>query len=192
VSRHPRLVVPPAALVLLVGAAGSGKTTLAARHFAPAEILSSDAYRAKVSGDPTDQTVTREAFRRLHAELERRMAAGTRTVVDATNVQPWARRRLRDGARRHGREVVALVLALPLEVCLARNAARKGRPVPPSVIRDQDRALQRSVLQLAAEGYASVVVMAEAAQVDDLEVVLAEGAERRAQRNVPKERHPAL
>ena len=45
------ILVPDPSLVLLVGAAGAGKTTFAARHFAPDEVLSSDAYRAVVSGD---------------------------------------------------------------------------------------------------------------------------------------------
>ena len=45
------LEIPDPSLVLLVGAAGAGKTTFAARHFPPDEVLSSDAYRALVSGD---------------------------------------------------------------------------------------------------------------------------------------------
>ncbi|MGH2463758.1 MAG: AAA family ATPase, partial [Candidatus Limnocylindria bacterium] len=84
---HQALVVPPDALVLLVGAAGSGKSTLVARLFSAAQVLSSDAYRTTVSGDATDQSATTQAFRRLHATLERRMAAGELTVIDATNVQ---------------------------------------------------------------------------------------------------------
>lgn len=168
----PRLVVPRAGLVLLVGAAGSGKSTLAARHFDPAEVLSSDAFREAVSGDAADQSATREAFQRLHAALEQRMAAGLRTVVDATNVQRWARRGLLTVARDHGRDAVALVLALPVEVCLAWNAGRPGRTVPEAVIRKQDRDLRASLPRLGEEGFASVVVLGDVGQVDDLQVVL--------------------
>ena len=107
------ILVPDPSLVLLVGAAGAGKTTFAARHFAPGEVLSSDAYRALVSGDEADQSVSRVAFRILHRELERRLADRLLTVVDATNVAPGNRRQLIRRARAAGVPVVALVLAPP-------------------------------------------------------------------------------
>ena len=50
---------PADALVLLVGAAGSGKSTLAGRLFPPDSILSSDALRAELSGDPANQASAR-------------------------------------------------------------------------------------------------------------------------------------
>lgn len=178
------LDLPGDALVLLVGVAGSGKSTLAARHFPAEAILSSDAFRAAVSGDSADQSATDEAFDRLRAELERRLAAGALTVVDATNVQGWARRELREVAARHGRPVWAIVLALPLEVSLARSAARGERRVPASAVRRQDRFLRQSLPQLGNEGYAAVVLLSDPDQVEALQV--------RRQRNVPKERHPAL
>jgi predicted kinase len=178
------LDLPGDALVLLVGVAGSGKSTLAARHFPADAVLSSDAYRAAVSGDPTDQSATDEAFDRLRADLERRLAAGALTVVDATNVQGWARRELRDMATHHGRSVWTIVLALPLEVSLARNASRVARRVPAGAVRRQDRFLKQSLPQLAGEGYAAVVVLSDPDQVEALRI--------RRQRNVPKERHPAL
>lgn len=182
------LEVPPNALVLLVGTAGSGKSTLAARLFSPAQVLSSDAYRAAVSGDPTDQSATTQAFRRLHATLERRMAAGELTVIDATNVQGWARRQLLAVAARHRRPAVAVVLAIPLEVSLARNAARTEGRVPSSAVRRQDVFLRGSLARLREEGYASLAVLTEPDQVERL--VVRPGL--RTQRNAPKERHPAL
>ena len=186
--RSHALVLPPDALVLLVGVAGSGKSTLAARLFAPDQILSSDAHREAVSGDPTDQSATTRAFRRLHATLERRMTAGDLTVIDATNVQGWARRRLLSVAARHGRPSVAVVLAIPLEVSLARNAERTEGRVPSAAVRRQDAFLRASLPRLQEEGYASLVVLTQADQVERLAVRPGFGR----QRNVPKERHPAL
>jgi len=180
--------LPSGALVLLIGPAGSGKSTLAARHFSSAQILASDDYRAAVSGDARDQSATGQAFRLLHADLERRMAAGELTVIDATNVQGWARRRLLAAAARHRRPAVAMVLALPVEISLARNAARARGRVPPSVVRRQDGFLRSSLPRLGEEGYISVVVLTDPDQVERLEV----GAGIRTQRNVPKERHPTL
>ncbi|HEY8987503.1 MAG TPA: AAA family ATPase, partial [Candidatus Limnocylindrales bacterium] len=71
-------------LVVLIGAAGAGKTTVARRLFAPDELLSSDELRAAVSGDAADQRATRPAFAILHRELGNRLAAGRLIVVDAT------------------------------------------------------------------------------------------------------------
>lgn len=178
------LDVPSDALVLLIGVAGSGKSTLAARHFDAADILSSDTYRGVVSGDPTDQAATEEAFARLHADLGRRLAAGQLTVVDATNVQGWARRSLLAVAALHGRPVLAIVLALPLDVSLARNAGRENGRVPAGSVRRQDKNLRASLPRLVGEGYAAVVVLSDPGQVEALRI--------RTQRNVPKERHPTL
>ena len=164
------LDLPLGALVVLIGPSGSGKSTLAARHFSTAEVLASDDYRAAVSGDAGDQSVTGEAFGGLHADLERRMAAGELTVIDATNVQGWARRPLMAAAARHRRSTVALVLALPLETSLARNAARTDRRVPPSAVRRQDRFLRASLPNLGEEGYEAVVVLTDHDQLESLEV----------------------
>lgn len=176
--------VPADALIVLVGAAGSGKSTLAARLFRADQILSSDAFRREVAGDPADQTATAEAFRRLNEKLESRLAAGELTVVDATSVERWARNRLLEAARRHGRPAFALVLAVPLEVALAQNAGRADRLVPPSVIRRQDRALRASLESLPAEGFERVMVLSTADEVA--------GTQIRAQRNAPKEQHPVI
>ncbi|MGH2463420.1 MAG: AAA family ATPase [Candidatus Limnocylindria bacterium] len=182
------LDLPPGALVLMIGPAGSGKSTLAARHFSSAEILASDDYRAAVSGDATDQSATREAFRGLHADLERRLAGGELTVVDATNVQGWARRRLLEAAARHARPTVALVLALPLEIIQARNAGRAIGRVPSAAVKRQDGFMRSSLKRLEEEGYLSVVLLSDPGQVERLEVRRG----FRTQRNVPKERHPTL
>jgi protein phosphatase len=125
------LTIPDPSLVVLVGAAGSGKSTFAARHFAPDEVLSSDAFRALVAGDPADQRATKPAFAALHRALERRLAAGRLTVVDATNVQGHARRALASRARAAGVPAVAIVLDLPSPLVLARNAARAGATAVP-------------------------------------------------------------
>jgi protein phosphatase len=178
------LEVASDALVILVGAAGSGKSTLAERHFPAHAVLSSDAYREAVSGDANDQSATDEAFERLETDLDRRLRAGELTVVDATNVQPWARQRLLRVARANGRPAVAIVLAIPVEVSLDRNAARPGRRVPPGVVRRQDRDLRRSLAQFADEGYVSVLVLSDPDEVEAVSI--------RTQRNVPKERHPTL
>lgn len=159
-------------MVVLIGAAGSGKSTLAGRLFPPSAVLSSDAFRAVVSGDEADQGATRAAFAILHRELERRLVAGRTAVVDATSVTQSARRRLLARAAAHGTPAVALVLDLDPALILERNARRAGRVVPESAIQRQLADLARSLQPgaLEAEGFAAVYRVRSAADLDVLEV----------------------
>ena len=158
--------VPLSGLVVLVGAAGSGKSTLAARLFAASEVLSSDALRAAVSGDATDQRATRAAFRILHAEAQRRLAAGRLVVVDATSVERSARMALLRIAARAGVPATAIVLLVPAGDVHARNAARTGRIVPAPIVDRHLVALARLgadrtaiAAALTAEGFSRIHVL---------------------------------
>ena len=134
------LEIPVPGLVVLVGAAGAGKSTLAARLFTPAEILSSDDLRAALSGDAADQRATRLAFGILHREVRRRLATGRLVVVDATNVEPRARLELRWIAAAAAVPAIAIAIVAPPAEVHARNAARAGRVVPAEIV---DRHLTR-------------------------------------------------
>jgi predicted kinase len=154
---------------VLIGAAGAGKSTLAARWFAPAAILSSDALRAIVSGDEADQAATRPAFAILHRRLRQRLAAGLTTVVDATNVTTFARRSLLRIAADAGLPTVAIVVDLDAELVLARNATRGSRIVPEAAVRRQLRELRRTLRQgLEREGFVVVRVLRTPAELDRL------------------------
>ena len=78
------ITYPDTALVLLVGPSGSGKSTFAARHFAPSEILSSDAARRMVADDAGAQNASEDAFTLLHHWLDLRLKRRRFTVVDST------------------------------------------------------------------------------------------------------------
>jgi protein phosphatase len=155
------LVVPDPSLVVLVGAAGSGKSTLAARLFAPDEIVSSDALRAAVSGSEADQAASAVAFRILHRTIERRLARGEMTVVDATNTKAEHRRPLLARARSTATPTVAIVLDLPPSRVHAQNTARTERVVDPVVVDRHLAAIRRTIdsEQLAAEGFDHVVLL---------------------------------
>jgi protein phosphatase len=154
-------------LVVLIGAAGSGKTTLATRLFAPTEVISSDELRAAISGDAADQRATRPAFRILHREVAKRLAAGRLVVVDATSVQSAARRELLRLATAASASVSAIVLALPADAVHVRNAARRERSVPREVVERHLAQVSRLVgadpgaaaRTLRGEGFGQVLVL---------------------------------
>jgi ABC-type dipeptide/oligopeptide/nickel transport system ATPase component len=87
-----KITIPELSLVALVGPSGSGKSTFARKHFGGFEVLSSDNCRGLVSNDANDQGVTKDAFLVLNYIASKRLDRGHLTVVDATNVQPEARR----------------------------------------------------------------------------------------------------
>ncbi|MGW5214180.1 polynucleotide kinase-phosphatase [Streptomyces sp. NPDC004051] len=166
------LPVTDLSLVVLVGASGSGKSTFARRHFKPTEVISSDFCRGLVADDENDQSASGDAFDVLHYIAGKRLAAGRRTVVDATSVQQDARRQLIDLAKQYDVLPIAIVLDVPEEVCAERNAARSDRAdMPRRVVQRHIRELRRSLRSLEREGFRKVHVLRGVAEVEDATVV---------------------
>ncbi|HET8784783.1 MAG TPA: AAA family ATPase [Candidatus Limnocylindrales bacterium] len=156
----PPIVIADPSLVVLIGAAGAGKSTLAARLFAPEEIVSSDALRAAIAGDEADQRVSGIVFRVLHRTVARRLASGQLTVVDATNTQPTFRRPLVARARAAGLPATAIVLDFDAATVAQQNASR-ARVVDGAVVERHLAAVRRTVDRdvLGLEGFDQVVVI---------------------------------
>ncbi|MBI1758831.1 MAG: polynucleotide kinase-phosphatase [Actinobacteria bacterium] len=171
VAAARELAVPALSLVVLVGASGSGKSTFAAHQFRRTEVISSDFCRGLVADDENDQAATPAAFDVLNYIVAKRLAAGRLTVVDATNVQPDARRKLVALAKEHDVLPVAIVLDIPERVCVERNAARPDRDFSPRVVRRQRDLLRRSLRGLPREGFRTVHVLTTADEVDAATVV---------------------
>jgi protein phosphatase len=164
------LAVPELSLVVLVGASGSGKSTFGRAHFRPTEVVSSDFCRGLVADDENDQSATPQAFQLLQYIVGMRLAAGRLTVVDATNVQPDARKQLVAVAREHDVLPVAIVLDVPEDVCLQRNAARPDRDFGPHVVRRQRDQLRRSLRGLNREGFRTVHTLRGTDEIADARI----------------------
>ena len=164
------LAIPELSLVVLIGPSGCGKSTFARNHFLPTEILSSDYCRGLVSDDENDQSATAPAFEVLQFIAGKRLQAGRLTVVDATNVQPEARKPLVALARQYHCIPVALVLDMPERLCQERNAGRPDRDFGPHVVRNQRSQLHRSLRGLEREGFRHVHVFRAPDELEGLSI----------------------
>jgi len=163
------LRLPDFCLVLMVGPAGSGKSTFAARHFLPTEVLSSDEFRARICDDPTEQAVSADAFHLLHQLAGRRLAWRRLTVVDATNLKSQGRRDLVRLAARHQAASVAVVLDLPTDLVRARNQAR-ARQVPDPVLARQTSDFHAELSALEREGFQAIHRIRDPQALQDLQI----------------------
>jgi len=161
------MTLPRLSLVLLVGPSGCGKSTFARTHFLPTEVVSSDTCRGIVSDDENAQHATGDAFDLLQYIVGKRLKNGKLTVIDATNVQPMARRSLLNLAAEYHVPAAAIVFDLPESVCQERNATRADRQFGPHVIKNQLRDLRRSFRGLQKEGFQEVRVFKSTEEVSE-------------------------
>jgi protein phosphatase len=157
------------AVVTLIGPSASGKSTFARKFFKTTEILSSDYFRALVADDERDQSATEAAFNSLYYVADQRLARGFLTVIDATNVKRTARARVLSLAKERDCLTVAIVLNLPKQLCLERDAARPA-PLGPKVINRQVDDLRQSLKHLRQEGFTRVYVLSDQAEADSVEI----------------------
>jgi len=158
----------------MIGASGSGKSSFAAKHFHKHEIVSSDTCRGMVSNDENSLEATNDAFDLLHYLVGLRLKRGLLTVIDATNVQAYARKQLIALAREHHVLSVAVVLNLPVDICEARNAGRADRNFGRHVIRQHSQQLKKSLRRLRKEGFQQVYVLGSEQETDDVSGVIRE------------------
>ncbi|MEM9013417.1 MAG: polynucleotide kinase-phosphatase [Pseudomonadota bacterium] len=166
-----RITLPDFALVVLIGATGSGKSSLARRHFLETEIVSSDRCRALVSDDETDQSATGDAFDLLHYAAGIRLKRRKLTVIDATSVKREDRAALIALARQYHALPVALVLDIDPALCHERNKQRENRDFGAHVARNHAKALRRGLRGLEREGFRQVHILRAPEQIEALEVV---------------------
>lgn len=160
--------VPELALVVLIGPSGSGKSSFARTHFGQYETVSSDACRGMVANDENDLSATNDAFELLNHLIRKRLKNGLLTVVDATNVQPEARKELIKLAREYHTLPVAIVFDMPESVCRERNAARIDRNFGGEVVKKQARQLKKSFKKLKKEGFRQIYTFRSEGEVNEV------------------------
>jgi predicted kinase len=141
-------------LYVLVGLPGSGKSTWLEQNGKPS--LSSDALRAELTGDESNQEHNRLVFEKLRALARARLAAGcAETWIDSTALTRAARRGWIRLAGEYGCAVEAVFFDTPVDVCRARNLARTRR-VPEEAIERMARRLSPPQIE---EGFDRVTVI---------------------------------
>jgi predicted kinase len=153
-SKIIRLIRP--SVVVLCGPAACGKSTFAAKHFRPTQIISSDQARALVCDDERDQRFQTQAFALLHFLVEQRLSINRLCVVDSTALTAVARKSLLELARRFHVPAVVLLFDVSLATCLERDAKRE-RTVGQPVIERQYHLFEQTRSAIKQEGFDQVI-----------------------------------
>lgn len=159
------LPLPEPVVVVLAGAAASGKSHWAAARFLTTEIVSSDALRAVVGSGPADLDASVEAFALLDQIVAARIRRGLTTVVDTLGLDPARRGGVLVAARDAGLPAILVVMDTEPAQCRRRNRER-DRPVPAPVITDQLRRIKTLIRHAADEGWDQVVIIVRSSDPD--------------------------
>jgi protein phosphatase len=146
-------------IIVLIGPAGSGKSTWAAAQFPGEVVLSSDELRRWLTDDAEEQSCSKDAFAVLNQLADLRLKYGRRVIVDATNVKHDARRVWWELARSRQLPCAAIWFDVPLDVCIARQQ-RRARKVSPNIIERQRAELGEIRERLEREPWDMVVRLA--------------------------------
>jgi F420-dependent oxidoreductase-like protein len=156
VDQADPLHLPSPCVVVLVGPGASGKTSWAAAHFQPNEVVSSDQFRALVGSGEDDITASTDALALLDEVVRARVARGLTTVIDTLGLDTTRRVGWLALARRHGLPCVAVVFDTPAGECRARNRGRPKR-IPNEVLSAQLRSFASVRAAVDGEGFDAVL-----------------------------------
>jgi predicted kinase len=144
----------PQRVALAIGLPACGKSTwFRQQGIIP---LASDELRILLADDVNEQRYQARIFETLLHLLHVRLDLGRPvSYIDATNLVREQRKPFVDVAKQRGCRLEAIFFDVPLDICLARNAARE-RQVPEDVMRRMAAALEPPTPE---EGFARIVTV---------------------------------
>ncbi len=120
-----------AALVVLVGPPGAGKSALARRLAGrtPVAVISSDDVRRLIAADPDYSfTETRRVQRAIRLTIGDLLHRNVSVVLDAPNLTEWERQPLYSIAELHRARLVLVEVTAPTEIVMERLAVGASLP----------------------------------------------------------------
>jgi len=157
-EKRVRLIRP--SIVLLCGPAACGKSTFAARHFRPTQIISSDWARGRVCDDERDQRFNGQAFALVRYLAELRLGLNRLCVIDSTALTTPHRREFLDLAKKFQVPCVIFLFDVPLEKCQERDQLR-DRSVGAPVIERHFLAFEQTKTDIRQEGFDQIVELSD-------------------------------
>lgn len=146
------LRLPAPCLIVLVGPAGSGKSTWSARTFSDTEIVSSDRLRAMVGAGEDDQSAGTVAFGLLEQIVAERLRRRLTTVIDTLGLDRENRRRWVALAHAARVPAFAVVFDTPPAEIRRRNSERP-RPLPKGVLDRQITRFEKVRAEIEEDGF---------------------------------------
>jgi len=149
--------IPLHCLVIMVGPANGGKTTLANQKFQPYEILNAEAIRSDLVGDYQRMDINDSVFREIHRRAILKLEMGERVVIDATNLRKKDRISLSEIGLKVGVPIYYIICNRPLDEKL-KLAKHSWRASPANIIGKHDhvfRSNERDILR--GDGFANVI-----------------------------------
>lgn len=154
-------------ILVMVGIAGSGKSSWARERAPWLHALSSDAMRAMITDTEEHQGCSREVFEQLEQLCRLRIKYGRPVIIDATNTQPEARQRWLKLARELKVPAFALWFDVSVEECERRQQTRE-RFVPSYVLERQIKELGDAREALLNESWDQIVRVAPDDQAQEV------------------------